>query len=257
MNKQAQQLKWLFWGPVIGLSLWGFSSTSQAGISSKPSDHLPIPEYQATYVIKWHGIKGGESIHRLKRRKDGLYHVASQTEPYLNFIPVSYTEKADFAWDSGEIVPHNYFYDIKEGSRHKQGNVEFDWKNNIVSNTVSHEPWQGELEPDMQDKLTHAIKLRLDLMEGNHQPSYTYTVAEDDEIKPYTFTLLKKEMLRTNIGDIPTLKVKLFSKEGRSTHMWMSMKHEYLPVKVNHYKDGKHVGSGEIKSYNPYRRNKT
>lgn len=255
MNHPIVQLKTLMIGAVV-LCLWGLTHPVHAGIQSKPSDHLPIDEYQATYVIKWHGIKGGESVHRLKRRKDGLYHVASVTEPYLSFIPVGYTERADFAWQNGEIIPQNYYYDIQEGSRHKQGNVLFDWDKQIVANRVSHEPWQQSMPPEIQDKLTHAVKLRLDLMKGNHQKKYTYTVAEDDEIKPYTFTLLKKEMLRTNIGDIPALKVELFSKKGRNTHMWLSINHDYLPVKVDHYKDGKHVGSGEIKSYQPYKQSR-
>ena len=39
------------------------------------------------------------------------------------------------------------------------------------------------------------------------------------------------------VGNLDTVKVELFSKQGRSTLMWLAVKHQYLPVQVQHYKE--------------------
>ncbi len=252
MNHPAQQLKLLFVGSVIGLGIWCMSPSAHAGLSSKPSNFMPIPSYEATYVVSWHGIKGGESEHRLLQRKDGLYHISTVSTPFLKILPFKYVEKTDFAIEEGHVLPQNYYYNIKEGSRHKQGNVHFDWAKNKVSNLLSHEPWEANLSEGIQDKLTHALSLRLDLIEGKQpKTTYTYTVAEDDEIKDYTFTVLSTENLETQMGTLETLKVDLVSSPGKHSHMWLSIKDSYLPVQVHHFKEGKKVGSGKIKSYRP------
>jgi len=222
----------------------------RAGISSKPSDFLPLTEYEATYVLSWHGIKGGESNHRLARRDDGVYHVETSSEPYIKILPFRYVEKTDFLWENSKIVPINYYYNFKEGRRHKTGNVFFDYKQNKVYNKISHEPWEAQLVKDLQDKLTHTIRLRLDLLKGQ-EPTYVYTVAEDDEIKPYTFKVIGQESLETEIGNITALKLEHTAKKDRSTLMWLSIDHHYLPVQVQHFRDGKKVGSGAIKNYRP------
>lgn len=250
MQHPLNSIKLLFWGTFFGLALWMLSPGVQAGINTKPTDHLPLAEYEAEYYVSWHGIRGGESKHRLVRRADGAYHVSSTTEPYLKFLPFKYVEKADFQWENGKVIPRNYYYNLKEGRRHKKGNVAFDWRHGKVFNKISKEPWEENTIKDMQDKLSHTVQLRLDLL-NDHQPSYTYTVAEDDEVKPYTFKLLNLETLETNIGTLQALKIEHTSKKGRKTHMWLSVDHDYLPVQVHHFRDGKKVGSGAIKSYTP------
>lgn len=253
MNHPINQMKMLIWGLMMGLCLWMLSPPMMAGIKTKPSDLLPLTEYEATYVLSWHGIKGGESKHSLTKRQDGLYHVSSVSEPFIKMLPFHYVEKTDFYWKNGEVVPRNYYYNIKEGRRHKSGNVFFDWQENKVFNKVSKEPWEAKIPDNVQDKLTHAVALRLDLMQKPRRNEYVYTVAEDDEIKPYTFYFLGEEKLKTRIGDLDTVVYKLITKEGRATYMWLAVNHQYLPVRVHHYKDGKKVGSGVIKDYHPSR----
>ncbi len=233
---------------------WFLSMSAMAGIDTKPSDLLPFNPYSARYVVKWHGIKGGESLHRLVRRDDGIYAVESITEPYLKVLPFRYVEKTSFRYSDGKIIPRLYMYDMKEGRRVKNGNVFFDWQENLVFKKGNKDPWSQTITEELssiQDKLTHAVKLRLDLMEDATPRTLTYTVAEDDEIKPYVFKIEGQEVLNTAIGRINALRVLHTTKKERFTLMWLSMDHDYLPIKVEHYREGSKVGSGEIKSYQP------
>ena len=239
-------------GPLLA-SLF-LLNPAYAGINSKPSDHFPIKPYEAEYVVSWHGIRGGESTHRFVAKADGEYQVTTVTAPYIKFLPFKYVEKASFTWQSGQVVPERYQYDLKEGRRHKQGTVVFDRNNNLVFNRISKEPWQEKMPDDVQDKLTHAVQLRIDLMNGK-KDNLTYTVAEDDEIKPYAFELGETERVRTNLGIVNAQKVIHHHphKKDRKTVMWLSIDHAYLPIKVEHYRDGDVAGSGIIKSYTPTR----
>lgn len=250
LNRSMAQL----WAPLLGSCLWLMCHVSHAGLNTKPSDHFPIEPYEATYVVSWHGIRGGESKHRFVEKANGEYHISTITAPYLTFLPLKYIEQTDFTWKSGQVVPDYYSYNLKEGRRHKVGTVVFDRKNNQVYNRISKEPWQQTMPEDVQDKLTHAVQLRIDLMNGK-KDNLTYTVAEDDEIKPYTFELGGTEKVRTNLGIVHAQKVIHHHphRKDRKTIMWLSMDHDYLPIRVEHYREGDVAGSGMIKSYRPTR----
>lgn|GEM_PF-1706909 len=221
---------------------------TQASYSIDPvKTHFPIKEYEAEYEISWHGIQAGKSVHSLRLREDGLYHIETQSHPYLSFIPYSYIESSDFAWEDNEVVPRNYYYHIKEGTRLKKGNVFFDWERRRLTNHASNEPWEMDIQPAIQDKLTHTIQLRLDLQNGRSH--LAYLVAEDDEVKTYAFTLLGREDINTQIGYLDTLKVEHLSRKGRRTLMWLARDYDFLPVKVYHFRNNKRVGTGEIHAY--------
>lgn len=236
-----------FWliSTLIAVLIWLTSPSLQAFVRDTTlSRNFPIAEYEAHYDIKYFGIKVGESIHRLHRRKNGIYHFEARTNPVLEFLPYRYVESSDFSWENGKIIPQNYFYDIHEGKRIKKGNVTFDWVAKVVANTVSSKPWRKPITEDLQDKITQVLHLRYDLIQGNTE--LVYTVAEDDEIKPYAFRILGEEEITTALGTFTTIKVEHVHRKGHRTNTWFAKKLNYLPVKLNQIRKGRVVGHGEI-----------
>ena len=253
MKHPIQQYKLLMIGSLFGLVVWILSPSVRAE-GPAPKTTLPIPEYEAEYKISWHNIPAGSSKHRLTLRSDGVYHLDTQSAPYIKMIPLGYIEKSDFKYNEGKIRPLNYYYDNKEGGRHKKGFVAFDWKKQIVGNPVRKDPWKQPLKEGTLDKLTQALQCRLDLLNGQKN-AFVYTVADVNQVTEYHYTLLDRAPLKTNLGVLSTLKLEYISKKnGNKTWMWLATDYQYLPVKVQHFRKNKMVGDGEIISYTPKNR---
>ncbi|MFI4938403.1 MAG: DUF3108 domain-containing protein, partial [Candidatus Berkiellales bacterium] len=193
------------------------------------------------------------SLHRLHQRKDGHYHFETHTEPRIRMLPFHYVESSDFTWNNGKIQPLNYYYNVREGKRRKKGNVLFDWQHQKVANYELKEPWESVIPRDLQDKITQTLCLRQGLLLG--QSNLNYTVAEEDKIKNYAFTILGKEHLKTKIGTLETIKVQHISRKGAQTTLWLAKKYEYLPVKITQTRHGKLAASGEILTFTPNPKN--
>lgn len=212
-------------------------------------DELPLNEYEARYTVNWHGLYAGESIHKLQKHQNGRYHFEVKTEPRLHFLPFHYAESSVFSWKEGKILPQHYFYHIQEGKRQKKGNVQFDWKKHELENKDVPEHWKEAFSEGVQDKMTQGLSLRHALKSG--QKKIEYTVAEEDKFKTYTFNIVGTEKLKTKLGMIETVKVEHISRKGHRTITWFAKNWDYLPVKMNQFRQGKLVASGEILSFHP------
>lgn len=230
----------------MAILIW-MASPSVRGSVNEELPAFPLAAYEARYTIRWHGIDAGESVHRLRDRGDGVYYFEARTSPNLSFIPYRYIESSNFTWESGKIVPQNYYYNITEGKKHKEGNVFFDWKANKLGNRKSRDFRNVTIPLDIQDKITQTLSLRHALKMG--QANLLYTVAEDDKIKNYAFTILGEERLKTKLGILETVKVEHVSRKGHRTTTWLAKKWDYLPVKMAQFRQGKVLASGEILSF--------
>lgn len=242
MNKQPIPLNFFFFSSLVFLLLW--VSHAHAALP----ETFPLSRYEAQYNIEWHGLKAGTSTHRLDTHSNDTYIVESKTLPRFKWIPIHFVEESKFIWDKRDIKPLRYFYDLKEARKHKKGMVEFDWDSKQVINKVGAEPYQKELTLGIQDKLTHALKLRIELLSSS-TPKLKYIVAEDDEVKPYVFHIIAHERLQTAIGWLDTIKISHTSRSGKQFTMWLAKNLEYAPVQVEQSKDGSVFARGEIISY--------
>lgn len=218
------------------------------GVKASVEEHFPFTSYEARYDILWHGLKAGESVHKLTKKGENQYYFESKTFPNVKVIPFYQFESSNFIWQNGTIQPTLYTCDIKEGKRHKFGKVSFDWANRKISNNLP-EVWQSNLPEGVQDKLTQTFSMRAALKKGSH--NLNYHVAELDKFKDYHFMILGPERLRTKIGLIDTIKLKHTSKKGYETLMWLAIKLDYLPVKMQQTRNHKIVAAGSILSFTP------
>lgn len=244
MNRPQVPLNLYFLSCLVFLLAW----LSCSHVHAATNHALPISPYEAEYEISWHGLKAGTSIHRLEKNSDQTYTVESRTIPRFNWVPLHFVERSQFTWQQNDIKPLHYYYDLKEARKHKKGAVVFDWTKKRVRNTISPEPWDQAMPEGIQDKLTHALKLRLNLIK-NKDDDLKFIVAEDDEIKPYQFYIVAHERTQTRLGWLDTTKVTHTSRSGKQFTMWLASSFEYAPVKVAQSKNGSVFAQGEITTY--------
>lgn len=210
---------------------------------------LPLTPYTAHYKIYLKGCPMGESIHQLTSVSKALYCFTTHTQPYLNIVPYRYFAKSAFQFKAPWIIPQDYFYHTQEIRRNKKGQIHFNWKTRQLDNQYTLPNWEAPLTEGMQDKLSHSLQLRLDLIEGKRQ-DLEYLVAEETKVLTYTFTILDQAcLLKTHIGTLNTLKIKHIDHKNQLTFTWLAIDYDYLPVKMEHYRQGQKIGSGEIVSY--------
>lgn len=209
---------------------------------------LTVEPYQARYAVSWHGMEVGESVHRFEQLDDGTWRLASETEPYLAFLPYNYYESAVFSVNDSRIKPLTYEFDKREGLRKEKGVLTFDYNKQTVHNNSKDSPWETAITAGMFDKLTHTIAMRQDLIEGKED--FSYEIVEDHEQKNYEFQMVGEESLDTKLGKIDTLKLAYENpRRTRKTIFWVSPQHDFLLIKMKQCRKGKVIASGEIIEY--------
>jgi len=243
LKNKINQFNLIFLSTLTAILIWMVSTSAKS---------MPLQEYEARYAITWHGMNAGESVHKLHRNANGEYHFETRTTPHIKMLPFNYVESSDFILQDGKILPQNYYYDIKEGKRHKKGNVAFNWKSGKLSNHESQKPWESEISLGIQDKLTQTLSLRQTLK--TNQPQLQFLVAEEDKIKSYSFKIIKEDRVLTKLGVFNALKVEHISRKGHRTTMWLAKTLDYIPIKMTQMRQGKIVAGGEILDFKFSRR---
>lgn len=216
-------------------------------VDSRHEDVFPFDNYEARYKVTWRGVDAGVSIHKLSRVSQDRYYFEAITEPHLGFLPFRALESTLFTWEKNEIKPYQFQYNINEGNKKRAANIQFDWTKNKIVSLNNSDPFELELNPHFQDKLTHLFMVRRDLQKSK-QPNQpiTYTVATGDKTKTYTFEYVGSEKLKTPMGNIQTIKLQNTTQKDRVTTIWFAKEWHYLPAKIMHARGGKVITTAEI-----------
>lgn len=205
-----------------------------------------LQEYEAEYSISWMGVSVASSVHQLRALPNGQYFFEAEAEPFLTLLPYDYYESSLFSPSKTSITALKYVYDNQEGSRQKQGKLVFNWSAKQVSDHLPDNPWKETISLGTQDKYTHTLLLRHDLMIG--KKALVYSVVDGHEIKTYTYEIVGTEDLETELGTFTTTKIQLVS-GNRTTVLWMAKDLNYLLVKLIQYRKGKKLLQGDIQRY--------
>lgn len=260
MKKPLAPIQFMFFSSLMAIIIWLAIPAAKANVKPFPSpyngqqlssEQFPFENYEARYKVSWHGVKAGISVHRLGKAPDGLYFFETDTNPSLAFLPYHAFESTHFSWENGKIKPRSYQYDINEGKRKRTGHIVFDWPNHKVLSMNPRDPFQYAIEDNFQDKLTHVLMLRRDLLK-NRTDHFNYTVATGDKVQTYNFKMIGEEVLHTDMGKIDTIKLQTITHGTRVTTIWFAKKMHFIPVKISQQRDGKVVTSAQIISLSSF-----
>jgi len=205
-----------------------------------------LPEQFTAYYQSRKGLISGQSTVSLTAEENGSYHYKSVTT-VTGFASIftnnKIIEQSHWKYVNEKIRPIKYSYN-RSGSKKRNVELTFDWKNKSVTNSINSDPWKMSIEDDTLDKLIYQLALMQDLgnmyKQDQQQKTLTYSVADGGKLKKYTIIIHGKEEITTKLGVLQTIKVSR-TKGKRTTTMWCAEKFNYLPVWIKQEKKG---GSG-------------
>ena len=193
---------------------------------------IPLPKFNAEYILKRNGITLGTSTRSLSTAKDGTFIYSSTTQAtgiIAWFVKDHIDEYSKRIFDGKHIRPLQYVYNRHGGSKTREVKLHFDWQHNTVANTIDGDPWRMEIPPNAQDKLVYQLAIMYDLMNG--KKDLDYKIADGGKLKDYAFEIQGEEVLNTALGRLKTVRIQRIG-DKRDTTVWCAPQLSYLPVRL-------------------------
>ncbi|MBF8270167.1 MAG: hypothetical protein HW386_1876 [Gammaproteobacteria bacterium] len=199
---------------------------------------LPQP-FSASYSL--HSM--GSRIATMKRNfsiiENGVYVYYSETntDGLLALLRKDQIiEKSTWRFTEGQLQPLLYSYLHTGGKKNRNVEINFDWSERKITNSINGSSWQMPIQAYIMDKLLYQLAIMYDLDKG--MDKITYVIADGGKIKTYDFELIGKEPVHTPIGDFDALKlVRHKSNTDQKTTIWCARELGYLPIKVENVED--------------------
>ena len=193
----------------------------------------PVP-FRAVYKARYYGFPiGATGIRELKKEADGRYLLTSRAHNFLGTID----ERTTFTLDgNNRVVPEQYQYRRTGIGRNRTTLLKFDWSNRQITEGDDATPWKIALKPGTQDNLSYQFMLRSDLTDawrrGEEWPTLKYTIADDGQLKEYSFRVVGEETVKTAIGEFKTVKAtRTGGNPKRITNFWLAPAYNFLLIR--------------------------
>jgi hypothetical protein len=211
-----------------------------------------LQPFSLTYAVNYSLAKGESSL-ALSSDGNGTYTLQSTTTAkgmakLIASDPI--TERAEFRIDSnGDVQALSYQLDDGSDKENEDINIRYNWDTSqaIVESSEGEE--QKPLSAGTMDQLIMQAAAIASVQAGKETFSY-YQLKPGRDIDRYEYKKVGEETLKTDIGEIDTLKYSR-GKPGseKLTYFWFAPAHAYAPIRLERIKKGKVVFKGVIKSF--------
>lgn len=203
-----------------------------SALSAGGEAETPKP-FTATYKASYSGI-GITATRSLRPLNDNTQEFRFHAKSWLAEID----ETSRLHWDEqGQIIPQQYHYQRTGLGKNRETLLDFDWKQQTVTNKEQSNPWSMNTPSGVLDKLSYQLQLRNDLL--NQRDTMSYRVADGGSLSTYKFSVMGDEILETAIGQLNTVKVERVRKNSdRVTYLWLAKDWDYLVIKIVQLEDG-------------------
>ncbi|GAA0682247.1 DUF3108 domain-containing protein [Marinobacterium maritimum] len=203
------------------------------------ADTAQLPAFKATYTTAFDmGISlSGEAVRQLQQTANGQWRFSSEAAAMM--AGISETTRFNY-YPSEPIQPVSYRYHRKVLGKSRKASVDFDWDKLSVTTVVKDKPWKMQVPTGTQDKLSYQLQMRLDLLAGKTE--MTYSVADGGKLKEYRFKVTGEEEIDTPYGRYNAVRVMRDRGEDadRETLIWLAPELDYLIVRLEQTEsDGK------------------
>jgi hypothetical protein len=195
------------------------------------------------YQVQWGSISLGEGTIRLTPLGGDCYRYESITDP-VSLVRWTYgapRETSEFCLVGGQVRAQRFAFQNDKRSK-DSFSLEFDWKNSVVRVLANGELSQRPIEGPVYDRfvIREAARLWAKQHAGDTgKPEASFTMVEDDRIRTYRFAITGRETVDVPAGRFETLRVERVDNPRKSYRYWLAPSRDYLPVKIEHLKDGK------------------
>ena len=199
--------------------------------------------FEARYALYTSGARVAEMRRIVEPAADGRFSYRSETRTtglFSLFRKDRVVEESVWSAHAGGLRPFRYSYEHSGTRKERRVAVAFDWERERITNSINGESWKMPAHPHVMDKLLYQLAIMYDLRAGR-RTGLSYSVADGGKIKTYNFEPLGEESIRTELGNMHTLKLSRVRPDSRrETILWCATELGYLPVRVeNTEEDGR------------------
>jgi len=121
-------------------------------------------------------VRGTQS---LELREDGSWRMTlSARGPFVRL-----TERSDFRWDSGTLIPLSYYYELNAPFEHELRRIEFDPAANAIRAQLNDQHFHHPYDATWLDPLSYTLLIKQHLMAGQFNSEFTIF----DRSRPRTY----------------------------------------------------------------------
>lgn len=234
--------------PMSGLLL---ALCCAAPVAAQAEEGALAP-FTADYDVHYGGVDVGSSRTRVLRSAEpGRWIIESRSNASgLAKLVAGGTllQRSTFDLDPGGVRPLSYRFDDGTKQSNRDVTLEFDWRASRVRGTAEDQPVDVAAAPGLQDAASIQALVLARLRRGD-EPG-TIDMIEKDRVKRYQYTLLRRERLKTAIGELDTVVYRSArSGSGRETLFWYAPELGYALVRAEQHREGKRAFRTTIRRY--------
>jgi hypothetical protein len=199
-----------------------------------------LAPFVAEYEVRYGRMGVGTSRTELSRTDSGWTMKSTSTASGLARMLASGTleQRSDFELLPEGPRPARYRFD--DGTKRTSRDVElaFDWAAGRVRGKAEDKPVDVDVEAGLQDAASMQALVLARLRAG--QEPGTIAMIEKERVKHYRYTFLRRETLKTAVGELETVVYKA-ARDGsrRETITWHAPKLGFVAVQAEQHSDGK------------------
>lgn len=205
----------------------------------------PLAPFVAEYDVRYGSMAVGTSRTELSRSSQAGQWIFESRSTASGFARViasgTLVQRSTFLLQADGVRPMNYSFDDGTKRTGRDVTLEFDWGANQVRGTAEDEPVEIAAIAGLQDAASMQALVLARLRSGA-EPG-TIPMIEKDRIKHYSYTFLRRERLKTALGELDTI-VYRSARDGsdRETISWFAPELGYAVVQAEQRTDGKKRG---------------
>jgi hypothetical protein len=202
-----------------------------------PEAGPPVP-YTAKYSLVKTGMAMAQATYTLARTERG-WEFRAHARP-TRMISLMINDEIDeyslLEIENGQVKPIEYQYTQKKGDAKtvKFLEVRYDWPNRIATVNNGSDSRRLDITDDIQDPLSVQLALMQRMKRGCR--NVRYTVIDALEPQKQRFECTASESVSTELGELQALKLS-YRKGKRETVTWLAPELNYIPVKIQQYKN--------------------
>lgn len=237
---------------AVAIGLLALVSTLQP--SAGGAAEAALTPFVADYDVRYGRMAVGTSRTELSRTSPPGRWVIETRSAATGFARViasgTLKQRSNFDLEPGGLRPLDYLFDDGTARTGRDVSLEFDWRDGKVRGTAEGEPVEVPTSAGLQDAASMQALVLVRLNQGV-EPE-TISMIEKDRVKHYRYTFLRRETLKTAIGELETV-VYRSARDGsdRETISWHAPKLGYALVQAEQRSDGKRGFQTYIRRYQP------
>ena len=225
---------------ILSLGFLGSIAFSQG---PDPALKSPFPDRERlSYVISWMGLNVGRGVLEItpnvpfENRKVLRVVSTARSNRFLSFF-YKVRDRVESLIDSSDLYSYQIIFDQKRSTRKRYKKISFDHDNHIATLFYKENTTEYSIPPMVHDSLSSLYFLRMvpDLTVGS---SVFIDVHASKKNWKLEIQIISREVLKTVLGKIPTIKVKAIVRfEGvlwdkGDLNIWLTDDERRIPVKM-------------------------